>query len=350
MTRTLAQPATSFALPGALEATAPPERRGLARDAVRLLVGTPKGVMHHAFHDLPSLLHPGDLVVVNTSATLPAAVDLARGDRAPHLHVAATLDDGSWVVERRLADRSGPDLVTPRAGAVVELPGGLRLTLVAAHPDAGAQVSRLWRATPSSAAPPADYLARHGRPIAYAYSAGPFPLADYQTVFGVQPGSAEMASAARPFTPAVVVGLARRGVAVAPVVLHCGVSSPEPHEPPMDERFAVPAATARAVNSTRTAGGRVVAVGTTVTRALETVAAADGSVTAGQGWTSLVLGPERPARVVTGLVTGLHAPQASHLSLLEAVAGPDLVRRAYDAALRERYLWHEFGDASLFLP
>ena len=116
-----------------------------------------------------------------------------------------------------------------------------------------------------------------------------------------------------------------RGVPVVPLTLHTGVSSPELHEPPYPERFAVPEVTARLVNSTRRAGGRVVAVGTTVTRALETATDDDGVTRAAAGWTDLVLGPDRPARAVTGLITGLHEPEASHLQLLEAVAGPDLV-------------------------
>jgi S-adenosylmethionine:tRNA ribosyltransferase-isomerase len=146
------------------------------------------------------------------------------------------------------------------------------------------------------------------------------------------------------------VRLMARGVVFAPIVLHTGVSSPEKHEPPMSERYDVPAATARLVNLTRASGGRVVAVGTTSVRALETVADASGRVAAGSGWTDLVLGPARPARVCTGLVSGLHEPEASHLLLLEAVAGGDLVAAAYRAAVAERYLWHEFGDSMLFLP
>jgi S-adenosylmethionine:tRNA ribosyltransferase-isomerase len=194
------------------------------------------------------------------------------------------------------------------------------------------------------------YLHRHGRPIAYGYLRGRFGLGERQTIFADRPGSAEMASAGRPFTDRLVVELAVRGVAVAPVLLHAGVSSPELHEPPAPERYEVPAATARLVNAVRGGGGRVVAVGTTVVRALESAVGDDGRVRAARGWTDLVLSPRRPARAVTGLVTGLHAPEASHLLLLEAVAGADLVRSAYEAAVRERYLWHEFGDSMVFLP
>jgi S-adenosylmethionine:tRNA ribosyltransferase-isomerase len=194
------------------------------------------------------------------------------------------------------------------------------------------------------------YLRRTGRPIRYGYVPAPVALADYQTVFAREPGSAEMPSAGRPFTAGLVVDLVARGVDVAPVTLHTGVSSQEAGEPPQRERFAVPPTTARRVNAARAHGARVVAVGTTVTRALESAAGGDGTVRAAAGWTDLVLGPRRPARVVTGLVTGWHPPGASHLDLLEAVAGAELVQQAYDAALRERYLWHEFGDSCLLLP
>jgi S-adenosylmethionine:tRNA ribosyltransferase-isomerase len=145
-------------------------------------------------------------------------------------------------------------------------------------------------------------------------------------------------------------------------VLHTGVASQESHEPPQPEYCSVPGSTARLVELTRSAGGRVVAVGTTVVRALETAAsggtasggtASGGTVAAYDGWTSLVLGPSRSARVVTGLLTGLHEPEASHLDLLEAVAGRELVDRAYAEvtdAEAPRYLWHEFGDSMLLLP
>ena len=345
----LPQPAAQFVLPDGLHAGEPPEHRGLTRDGVRLLVSRGQEVAHVRFRDLPAALEPGDLVVVNTSATLAAALDGWRRGRPAPLHVSGALDDGSWAVELRRPDSGGPDLGA-RRGDVVLLADGLRLVLREPWPQPHALRPRLWRAAPSRAVDLPAYLARHGRPVTYGYLADDFPLADFQTVFADEPGSAEIASAARPFTPDLVVRLAVRGVAVAPVVLHAGVSSPELHEPPLPERFVVPPSTAARVNATRAADGRVVAVGTTSTRALESAADEDGTVRARSGWTDLVLGPHRPARVVTGLVSGLHAPEASHLLLLEAVAGADAVRRAYAAALAERYLWHEFGDSTLFLP
>jgi S-adenosylmethionine:tRNA ribosyltransferase-isomerase len=254
-----------------------------------------------------------------------------------------------WVIEVRRPDNSGPaDDVAP--GERFELPGGLRLTAVESFPEGGVSGARLWRAITSTRLDRTQFLADHGRPIRYGYLSARWPLGDVQNVYAVQPGSAEMPSAGRPFTDRLLVRLMSRGVIVAPLVLHTGVSSPEKHEPPAPEWYDVPTATADLVNLTRAAGRRVVAVGTTVTRALESAVDPDGIVTAQQGWTDLVLGPGRPVRVVTGLVSGLHEPEASHLLLLEAVAGTSLVGRAYREAVARRYLWHEFGDSMLFLP
>jgi S-adenosylmethionine:tRNA ribosyltransferase-isomerase len=330
-------------------ATEPPEARGLARDEVRLLVARPRGVEHATFRDLAGFLEPGDLVVVNTSGTLPAAVDGVRAGQAVTVHVSTALDDGTWAVELRPGARADGPVGDVRRGDLVELAEG-RLHVVEPWPDRDAAWSRLWRVRALVPGSVPAYLGRHGRPIAYSYVPGDWPLRDYQTVLARHPGSAEMPSAGRPFTDRLVTDLVTAGVAVAPVTLHAGVSSLEAGEPPLPERFTVPAATARLVEHTRRHGGRVVAVGTTVTRALETVAAADGSLSAGAGWTDLVLGPDRPARVVTGLVTGWHEPGASHLRLLEAVAGPELVACAYDEARAAGYLWHELGDSALLLP
>jgi S-adenosylmethionine:tRNA ribosyltransferase-isomerase len=340
---------TTFTLPPDADATAPPEWYGLQRDEVRLMTVRPDGLTTTRFRDLPELLEPGDLVVVNNSGTLPARLDARRADGVVvPLHWSTTLDDGSWVVEVRRPANDGPDLgVEP--GSVVDLTDGVRLTLLEGHPDP-AHPGRLWRARAEPAVAAVPFLSSHGRPITYGYLRGDFPLSNYQTVYAGEPGSAEMASAGRPFTEELLVALVTRGVPVVPLTLHTGVSSPELHEPPYAERFAVPEVTARLVNSTRQAGGRVVAVGTTVTRALETATVDDGVTRAATGWTDLVLGPDRPARAVTGLITGLHEPQASHLQLLEAVAGPHLVAAAYDRAVAEHFLWHEFGDSMLFLP
>jgi S-adenosylmethionine:tRNA ribosyltransferase-isomerase len=341
----------NFDLPTVLEATEPPEARGLARDGVRLMVSRTRAaaVTHHRFTDLPSQLRPGDLLVVNTSGTLPAAVRTGGLE----VHFSGQLPDGAWLAEfRRALGKSSAPNGSVTQGQVIDLPGGASLSVVA---PAGA---RLWQVRASVAVVP--YLMRHGFPIRYSYAAdGQWPLAAYQTVFAAAPGSAEMPSAARPFTPGIVTALVTRGVVIAPVTLHCGVSSLEAGEDPYSEWFEVPPATARLVNVTRQSGGRVIAAGTTVVRALEsavTVAPAPApgepqfSVAARAGWTSHVVTPKTGVRVVDGLLTGLHEPRSSHLRMLAAFHPEDLLERCYDEALTEGYLWHEFGDVHLLLP
>lgn len=343
-------PAASFELPEARSATSPPEMRGIRRDEVRLLVARPDGVAHTRFAQLAGHLREGDLLVVNTSRTRPAALDAQWRGLEITLHLATDLDDGRWLVELRRADAGGPILEGESGDRVTLTAGGQAILDEPFDSDN----RRLWRSRLLLPAPTEAHLRRHGRPIAYGYMRHAWPLRFYQTIFA-RPGhlagaSAEMPSAGRPFTPELVVELVARGVTMATVTLHAGVSSPERHEPPHPERFRVPASTANLITLTRSRGGRIIAVGTTVTRALESVGTADGRVRGGTGWTDLVLGPDRPARLVSGLITGWHPPEASHLLLLEAVAGPELVRAAYEAALGHGYLWHEFGDACLLLP
>jgi len=366
-----------------LAASQPPEARGLGRDGVRLLVATPDGMVHARFGDLPRFLSAGDLLVVNTSGTFAAAVDGRRGDGRPVVvHFSSPLDgetpwagtsDGRssgernaggrtpggpagegapgetpWLVElRESAAATGP--VTDAApGETLTLPDGGSLTLLRRYPNPTG--IRMWAASVAVRDAPGAFLARHGRPIRYSYVPDPWPLSAYQTVFARSPGSAEMPSAGRPFSAALVTDLVTAGVVIAPITLHAGVASLEAGEPPLPERFTVPEPTAQLVNLTRAEGRRVVAVGTTCTRALESAVGPDGAVRAHHGWTDLVLGAGHPARVVTGLITGWHDPEASHLALLEAVAGPGMVRAAYREAEGAGYLWHEFGDSCLLLP
>lgn len=337
-------------VPEGMSATEPPEARGLRRDEVRLLVAGHGAIRHSLFGRLGEFLQPGDLVVVNTSATVPAALDGLRGDGSPvRIHYNGPAAGGGAIIElRRPGHGTVGDAVT---GEHLTLPDGAQVELHGPFPDGGPpRGSRLWRTDLRPAGGLEPYLHRFGRPVTYDYVRGQWPLASYQTIFAREAGSAEMPSAGRPFSPAVVTDLVARGVTLAPITLHTGVSSPEAGEPPLPERFDVPAVTARLINTTRSAGNHVIAVGTTVTRAIETVADGHARVTPGAGWTELVLGPARPARVVDGLVTGWHEPAASHVQLLEAVAGRDLVDAAYAAAVAERYRWHEFGDSCLLLP
>jgi S-adenosylmethionine:tRNA ribosyltransferase-isomerase len=332
-----------------LEAHEPPEVRGSGRDDVAMLVaGRHEGSLVHArFGDLPEFLEPGDLLVVNTSATLPAALTASLGERQVELRLstpAPGASDRHWVVELRTAP--GLPFRCPSIPSVLRLPDGARAELVARY----AGSDRLSVARLDLGAPLYDYLARYGRPIRYSYVPQAWPLDAYQTVFAQDPGSAEMPSAGRPFTAELVTELVSSGVLVAPVTLHTGVSSPELGELPYPERYRVPEATAHLVNSARAWGGRVIAVGTTVVRALESVVDSAGAVRGREGWTNLVITPDRGLRVVDGLLSGWHEPEASHLQMLEAVAGTELLRSSYRVARERGYLWHEFGDLHLILP
>lgn len=333
-------------------APAPAEARGLSREDVRLLVASPGGLGHARFRDLADHLRPGDLVVVNDSATIAGEIDAESAVTGPVvLHLATPLDDGTWVTEVRTAVDGSRSVLGCEPGDRFAA-GAVVVTLVEPYPRPASSPTgrgnRLWRARVDG--PLEEHRCRFGRPIAYGYLPRRYPLSAYQTIFAGRPGSAEMPSAARPFTHGLVTRLVSAGVAVAPLTLHTGLSSQETGEAPQPERFSVPASTARLVNAVRAGGGRVVAVGTTVTRALESAVDEAGVVVERSGWTERVVTPSDPPRVVNGLVTGWHDPMASHLLLVEAVAGRELAQRAYEAAVAEGYLWHEFGDAALLLP
>ena len=334
------------ALAAVAEAREPPEERGADRADVAMLVARRSdGQLRHAhFRDLARFLREGDLLVVNNSGTLAAALPARLDGRVVELRLSTPAGPDAWLVELRTADRM--PFATPPAGSRVDLPGGAQAVIVAPYPGS----TRLSLARLSLPAPVEDYLSEHGRAIRYDYVGREWPIDAYQTVFAVEPGSAEMPSAARPFTPELVTELVARGILVAPVTLHTGVSSPERDEPPYAERYRVPAPTARLVNAVHGWGGRVIAVGTTVVRALETVAGRDGTVVPGGGSTTLVVTPERGPRAVDGLLTGWHEARSSHVLLLEAVAGRKLLERSYAAARARGYLFHEFGDLHLVLP
>jgi S-adenosylmethionine:tRNA ribosyltransferase-isomerase len=352
----------SFDLPAELEAAEPPEAQGLTRDAVRMLVArrTDGSIVHSTFALLPSFLDEGDLVVVNTSGTIPAAIDALGPDGTELVvHLSTRLGGGGtrvgrrtvgperWVVEPRRRHGTTTSRWTgsppPRRLALAD---GGSLELERPYGPAG----RLWVATLRLPQPVLTWLAVHGRPIRYGYVERPWPLTAYQNVYVTEPGSAEMPSAGRPFTPELITRLVAKGVGVTPIVLHTGVASLEADELPYPERARVSAVTAERVNAARAAGRRVIAVGTTVVRALETAATDDGTVRPYDNWTELVVTPERGVRAVDGLLTGWHEPEASHLLMLEAIAGPELLQRSYAASLAAGYRWHEFGDVHLILP
>jgi S-adenosylmethionine:tRNA ribosyltransferase-isomerase len=350
--------ALDYELPPELEASEPPEARGLSRDEVRLMVSwrADDRVVHATFRDLPRFLVPGDVVVINTSATLNAALDATRSDGQPlELHLSTHLPADLWIAElRQPTKRASAPFLEASAGETLRLPGGGEAAILAPYSQDRAHMApgptRLWIASLRLPCPLGTYLETYGYPIRYSYVAQRWPIEAYQTVYAAEPGSAEMPSAGRAFTAELITRLVAQGVLIVPLVLHTGVASLESHEPPYEEFYRVPAPTCQVVNAARAAGRRVIAVGTTVIRALESVADAGGTVHPGEGWTRLVITPQRDLRAVDALLTGLHEPRASHLAMLEALAGRRHLEVAYAEALREHYLWHEFGDLHLILP
>lgn len=327
------------ARPGLREATVPPECRGIERDAVPMLVTNraQREHVHARFRELPSFLEPGDVLVVNDSATLPAAVNASRANGERFLlHVATRIDSRIFLAEPRGAVTLGEELRLPGGGSAV--------TIAPVEPER----PRLWYVWFQTPQPMPAYLAAVGEPIRYGYVSLRFPIEYYQTMFAREPGSSEMPSAARPFTPRVVDALASRGVRIAPITLHCGVSSFETPERPSTERFAVPPVTAELVNAAHRTGRRVIAVGTTALRALES-SVYDGRVVASAGLTDLVIDENHRIVSADGLVTGFHEPAATHLWILESFLERSLLDSAYAEAADRGYHYHEFGDVHLIL-
>lgn len=347
-----------FHLPLEREATAPAEVRGSGRDDVQLLVSyrTTNCIEHTSFRRLPEVLRAGDLVVINTSATLPAALEAFRDDGTTlELHLSTRLPADLWLIEARRPTLQGSEPFRElRAGEQLQLAAGAWAAIYTPYrrhtSSTEEQLGRLWVARLHIPDPLTTYLAQHGFPIRYNYVRESWPLSAYQTVYANEPGSAEMPSAGRAFTAEILTQLVAQGVQVAPLVLHTGVASLEDHEPPYEEWYRVPLATAEAVNTTRQRGGRVIAVGTTVVRALESVADQHGRAHPGSGWTDLVITGARGVQLVDGLLTGLHEPRATHLAMLEAFSSHTQLAQIYAEALRTGYLWHEFGDLHLLLP
>jgi S-adenosylmethionine:tRNA ribosyltransferase-isomerase len=345
-----------FGLPPGLEAAEPPEARGLRRDGVRLLISeaATDRITHTRFTDIGAFLYPGDVLVINTSGTRPSALPALRADGTPLvLHLSTHQGEERWVVEIRRPDLTTGATLPFRdgvSGETLVLPDGGRVTLIAPHGrKATSQGVRLWNADLRLPESLEEYLSWYARPIRYGYVRQDWPIEMYQTVYATETGSAEMPSAGRAFTPELITSLAARGIEFAPLTLHTGVASLEDHEPPYAEFYRVSDETARVVNAAKAAGKRVIAVGTTVVRALETVTDDSGIIHSDEGWTEEIITPERGVRAANGLLTGFHEPKATHLSMLEAFAGRAHLRRVYDAALREGYLWHEFGDLHLLI-
>jgi S-adenosylmethionine:tRNA ribosyltransferase-isomerase len=231
---------------------------------------------------------------------------------------------------------------------MLRLPDNASLSILAPHQ--GGPQSRLWLARFLSEMPIEKYLEENGFPIKYNYVPQAWSPEFYQTVYVAEKGSAEMPSAGRGFTPEIITRLISKGVQVVPLTLHTGVSSQENHEPPYEDYYQVPEMTAKIVNLARGAGKRVVGVGTTTIRALESATDSEGITHPVEGWTDLIIAPRDHIRSVNCLLTGMHEPEATHLGMMEALAGLVHVNLCYQEALTEGYLWHEFGDLHLLMP
>lgn len=320
-------------------ATAPPERRGLPRDEVRMLVTHRQSGAneHRRFTEVSEVLRPGDLLVVNDSATVPASLCANRSSgHSLTLHVSTQVDERLWLTEPRESVLRGEELALPGGGSVV--------TIAPADPEH----PRLWYSWFQLPQPMHAYLARHGKPIRYRYVTDDFPIDDYQTIFAREPGSSEMPSAARPFSTRVVTALKARGVEIVAITLHCGVASLEEPERPAAERYRVSPETAAAVNRARAEGRRVIAIGSTPLRALES-SFYENRIVASSGWTGLVIDQRHPVRTIDGLLSGFHQTTATHQSILRTFLGCDTLAAAYAEAAENGYYQHEFGDVHLML-
>ncbi|HEY3130410.1 MAG TPA: S-adenosylmethionine:tRNA ribosyltransferase-isomerase [Acidobacteriota bacterium] len=344
----------SFTLPPELSAKEPPERRGIARDQVRLMViERATGCLEHtSFDRLGEFLRAGDLLVFNSSRTLPAALNgcAVQGGPCMEVRLAEHLPDDSWLA-LLLCEDGDPFSCGLRPGMQINFGQGLTATV---H-ERDQRIPRLWKLSFSQYGTELmNTLYRLGRPIRYEYASAPWGLDYYQTVYAREPGSAEMPSAGRAFTWKLLFDLQRRGVEVAYIVLHTGLSSYMDDEldaqhPSSEEEYYVSQTAAEKINCAHERGSRVIAVGTTVVRALESIAAETGRVHEAHGYTRLRITAHHALKAVDGLLTGLHEPEACHLDLLTAFLPARKIQEAYTEAVRRKYLWHEFGDLNLIL-
>jgi S-adenosylmethionine:tRNA ribosyltransferase-isomerase len=311
---------------------------------------------HHRVRDLPQLLAQGDLLVVNDAATLPASFRIARGDAELRL-VRRGETDADWTAvlfgkgdfRTPTEERAEPPRV--RVGERIELEGGTFVTVTRVDPEEPRLVDVRFA---SSGAELFRALYGAGKPVQYAYLAREHELWDFQNAFASRPWALEMPSAGHFLDWEMLLALKARGVGLAHLTHAAGISSTGSPELdrrfPLPERYEISARTVRAVRATREKKGRVVAVGTTVVRALEASHAVNGELVAGTGEARLLLGPGFRPKVVDGILSGMHENGTSHFALLRAFASADLLRDALVEADRAGYLQHEFGDATLLLP
>lgn len=348
--------ALSFHLPQELECAKPTEERGLERDEARLMVSeiSTDKVDHTVFNQIGNFLSKGDVLAVNTSGTLKAAIETkANSWKKIRVHLSTKISNTQWVVElREIIGNKTQRIIGQPFISQLELIGGGSIHLIRPYYQKRSTEDhiQLWIAEFNLPNSLADYLDKYGKPIKYNYVDKVYPQSYYQTVFAKEMGSAEMPSAGRAFTKNLVDSIKNKGIQIVPILLHTGVASLEMDERPYEEYYKVSKESAQLLNRARQNGRRIIAVGTTVVRALETVTDRQGTSHRGEGWTDIFITPQRGIYAVDGLLTGFHEPKASHLHMLEALAGKKHLGYTYQEAIKNNYLWHEFGDLHLILP
>jgi S-adenosylmethionine:tRNA ribosyltransferase-isomerase len=340
--------AMKFYLPDELNATMPPERRGIRRDRVRMMViNKENGSTEHThFHHLADYLNKGDLIILNASRTVPAVLKgrwkNGEAEKEIEIRLAHRKSENIW--EALIV---GETLVK---GEKIYFSSVFNATIIHVDPE-GPFVTLQFNLCCSDLY---NQIYSLGQPVRYEYIEHPWELDYYQTVFASSPGSVEMPSAGRAFSWELLFQLQKKGVQIAYIQLHTGLSyllDDKWHIGPREnyEEYHIPEETVVAIQKTKKAGGRVIAVGTTVVRTLETAALEDGNIKAHSGWTNLYIKQDTELKIADGLITGLHEPEASHLDLLSAFVEQPFLYKAYQEAIEKKYLWHEFGDMNLIL-
>lgn len=338
--------ALDFYLPDELNATHPPEKRGLRRDHVRMMVlnRTTGDIRHDRFNHLMNYLEPGDLVILNNSRTIPAVLNGKWLRR---------LEQMAPQVEVRLARRLNEDIwealivaAHVQTGDTLQFSRDLSATIIEKNGHSPLKTIQFSKKGTDLF----NIIYNLGEPIRYEYIHHPWALDYYQTVFASHPGSVEMPSAGRAFSWELLFMLTQKGVQFDYIQLHTGLSyllddeleqSPEENH----EEYHISENTMENILKTKAAGKRVIAAGTTVVRALES-AAQNNTLS---GMTNLYIHRQYPLKIADGIITGFHEPKASHLDMLSAFVSEQHLQNAYDEAIQSRYLWHEFGDMNLIV-
>ncbi|MYL32450.1 S-adenosylmethionine:tRNA ribosyltransferase-isomerase [Pontibacillus yanchengensis] len=336
--------ATSFHIPEFLHAEVPPEHKGMSRDEVRLMVlqEDEDSAYHKRFEEIDQFLEDGDVIVLNNSRTIPPVLKGCLGKQNVEIRLSRKISTNQW---EALLLGTFRQINVP-----IQFPEGLEATIS----GLGSEPPLVTLSFSKGGSSLLDYIYRYGEPVRYEYIHHPWPLETYQTVYGAIPGSVEMPSAGRAFTWDLLSKLKAKGVQTTYIQLHAGLSYyeqnrwPNPKNHP--EAFNVPEETARLITQAKQNSNRVIAVGTTVVRALESAVNEHGEVKAISGITRLYIDQNHRVITVDGLLTGFHEPEASHLHMLTAFLPEKKLMKAYGEALHKGYLWHEFGDMNLILP